>query len=295
VAGEVVDNERGTPVTQAPTLVSLISQSNPVITQAPVLVAVRPPVAVSIRVTQAPILTAHRAPNATGVRTTQAAFLVAGTSEGNVQVRVTQSALLIATQDGIPGQTRQRAWTFDFDGHSFYVLDLSEEGTWVLDLTTMQWSKFETPGHGSWNMINGLFWESNRMVVAGDAINPNVNRLDPTSHLDDGWRPVEYKVSGGIVSRGRDGKRLSSLRMAVSAGHVGDPTGTPSITMKFSDDNGDTWSNDYTTTILTSSYSQRIEWNSLGLIKNPGRVFEFSDTGGLVRIDGVEAQIEGSE
>lgn len=274
MAGQEPANDYGTPVTQAPLLSAVSYGASPVVTQAPLLVAVRPPATVQVRTTQAPVLAAVN-------------------YDGNIDVRVTQAALLIAYKTGVPGQTRQRAWTFDFDGHSFYVLDLSEEGTWVLDLTTGEWSKFETPGYGVWNMLNGFAWESNRMVVGGDSIVPTVYKLDPSSHLDDGWRAVEYKVSGAILSRSRNGVRHNSLRLAVSAGYTVDSE--PIMTLRWSDNNGGTWSNDYDFPIYAGQYSQRIEWNSLGLISNPGRVFELSDTGGLIRIDGLEADIEGME
>jgi len=292
LAGEV-DNKKGTPVTQAPSLVSYQRQSVPAVTQASYLVAYRHPASTGVRTTQAPLLVAYRQPASTGVRSTQDALLATVTSEGNIDVNVTQFALLVLYKTGVGGQLRQRAWTFDFDGHTFYALDLAEEGTWVYDTITDQWSKFETPGYGVWNMLNGISWESNRMVVGGDSIVSTVYRLDPESHYDDGWRPVPYKVTGGVSSRSRDGARLSSLRMAVSAGYTVDAN--PTMTMSFSDDNGATWSKPYDFNVEMGNYTQRVEWNSLGLIKIPGRVFEFSDQGGLIRIDGVEAQIEGQE
>lgn len=290
--GGVVD-AKGTPVTQAPTLVLGDNQSAPSITQGASLVAHRPPPSLSGRITQGATLVTHRQPPSTGARTVQAAAYILGNTEANVGVKVTQAATLIAWKTGIPGQTRQRAWTYDLDGHTFYVLDLGVEGTWCYDFVTSQWSKYETPGYGIWNMVNGYAWESNRMVVGGDAIYPIVLRLDPHSHLDDGWRPVTYTVTGGVSSRDRNGKSCDSLRLAVSTGYLVDPM--PTITMKFSDDNGATWSDDYPFELISGNYNQRVEWNSLGQIAIPGRVFEFTDEGGLIRIDSADAQIEGQD
>lgn len=292
MAGGVVDNE-GTPLTQAPTLVASVLEAAPSITQAAIYFTHRPPPSVSARVTQEGIMVAHRQPASTGLRATQTAWLALHSYEGNIDVNVTQAAIMIAWKTGVPGQTRQRAWTFDFDGHTFYVLDLAEEGTWLYDFSTGQWSKFETPGFGAWNMLNGFAWESNRMVVGGDSLYPIVHALDYDSHLDDGWRPVEYKVTAGVTTRERNGKSVDSVRLAVSTGYTVDEE--PTITMRFSDDNGATWSDDYDFQLVSGEYSQRVEWNSLGQIKIPGRVFEFSDQGGLIRIDGADAQIEGQE
>lgn len=289
----VPDPERGTPVTQGPTYLASIGQTAPAITQAGWFIAHRAPPSRTVRTTQDPILATIRPPASYQIRSTQDIVLALNSSEGNLAVKVTQAALLMAWKSGVPGQTRQRAWTFDFDGHTFYVLDLAEEGTWCYDFATEQWSKFETPGYGVWNFLNGFAWESNRMVVGGDSILPTVHVQNPQSPFDDGWRPVDYRVTGGITTRSRDGKSVDSLRLGVSAGYMADPM--PTITMKFSDDNGATWSSDYPFQLEKGKYTQRVEWNSLGQMAIPGRVFEFSDQGGLIRIDGADIQIEGNK
>lgn len=289
----VVNNKKGTPVTQAALLSARRALAAPAVTFGGFLVSHRPPPSKAARVTESPLLAAVRPPASTGVRTVQSPTLAAVNFQGNIKVRVTQAAMLVAWKTGVPGQTRQRAWTFDFDGHNFYVLDLGPEGTWVLDLTTQQWSKFETPGYGVWNFLNGFAWESNRMVVGGDSILSTIYRLDPKSAYDDGWRPIDYKVTGGISTADRRGKSIDSVRLVVSAGYVADPM--PTIKMRFSDDAGATWSDYYTYQMEKANYTQRIEWNSLGQMDIPGRVFEFYDQGGLVRIDSADVQVDGQD
>jgi hypothetical protein len=41
-------------------------------------------------------------------------------------------------------------------------------------------------------------------------------------------------------------------------------------------------------TVTPSDYSQEFAWRSLGLIRAPGRMFELSDNGAAVRIDGLD-------
>lgn len=287
IAGQPID------ISQSGAYVTSIQQPSSRLTQGGLLVSYKQPPSTSVEVSQAPVLVAHRSPPTRTVAVSQIPANILYSRGDNAVIRVSQSALLMAWKTGVAGQTRQRAWTFDFDGHTFYVLDLAQEGTWVYDFTTEQWSKFETPGYGVWNLLNGFAWESNRMVVGGDSIYPIVNVLDPTTHLDDGWRPVEYKVTAGLSARDRDGKSMDSVRLGVSAGYMADPM--PTITMRFSDDNGATWSQDYPFQLVSGQYSQRVEWNSLGTFGIPGRVIEFSDQGGLVRIDGADAQIDGQE
>lgn len=289
----VVDNLKGTPITQAGLLATKQSQSIPTVVQGGFLVSHRRPPSENARVSQEGFLVSHRPPASRSVRAVQETLLVLGDTDWNNEVIVTQAALLIAWKTGVPGQTRQRAWTYDLDGHTFYVLDLAQEGTWVYDTVTDTWSKFETPGFGVWNMLNGFAWESNRMIVGGDSIYSIVSKIDPASHFDDGWRPVTYKVTGGMSVRDRNSKSISSVRLAVSSGYMVDPL--PTISVRFSDDNGATYSDEYPFQLNQGTYTQRIEWNSLGQIKIPGRVFEFSSEGGLIRIDGADVQIGGQD
>ena len=286
-------NRKGTPLTQGAVYVARVTATKTAITEGEVLVAARPKSSAGARVSQGPVLMAARPLSAHQERIVQAAMLASVNSQGNLYVRVSQAALLIATKTGVPGQLRQRAWTFDFDGHTFYVLDLAQEGTWLYDFTTQQWTKFSTPGFGVWNMLNGFAWESNNMVVAGDSIQPVVYKLDPTTHLDDGWRPIQYIVTGGISTGTRDSKSIDTVRLSVAAGYETDPM--PTMTMRFSDNNAATWSQDYPFPLVAGMYNQVVEWNSLGQITVPGRVFEFRDQGGLVRIDSATMQVEGQE
>src|SRR5665213_825321 len=52
---------------------------------------------------------------------------------------------------GLPDSARSRAWSFVLDGHTFYVLDLGTEGTFLYDIDTQQWCQFKTDGHNGWN------------------------------------------------------------------------------------------------------------------------------------------------
>jgi len=292
----VSDLTHGTPVTQGGMYYLGQGGTSPSVAQAPLLAAVRTTPVHEIRVSQTPIMAAYIPRVAKTVKLNQTALLGLVSGANDLSVDVTQGALLIGFKSGIPTQTRNRSWTFDFDGHTFYVLDLGPEGTWVYDQVTQQWCKFETPGFGQWNMINGFDWESGRKIIGGDAIYSKIYYMDPTSHLDDGFRSVIYTVTGGLPSRSRTGKSVDSVRLAASVGNLTDPTQPmPTISLRFSDNYGGTWSQEYPFALQAGNYDQRVEWNSLGQMKIPGRVFEFTTTGGLVHIDGADAQIDGQE
>lgn len=189
---------------------------------------------------------------------------------------------------------RQRSWTYDFDGHSFYVLDLGGP-TLVFDTLSGQWTRFETAGFdGAWNFKNGFHWRDGKKVVGGfDGIG-TLLELNPDSFLDEGWRPVDYELRGLVSVTGIDFVRQYSLRLVGLAGAPADPVGPATLSMQFSDDQGQTWGEVYTVT-LNQNTRQRIEFRSLGAFTEPGRIFRLFDQGGLRFIAYVEAEIGGEK
>src|ERR1700761_7246620 len=72
---------------------------------------------------------------------------------------------LVVYGTGVPEESRTRAWTFTLDGHTFYVLDLGPEGTFLYDVVTQQWCEFITDGYGGWNMKAGTMWQEGRIIA----------------------------------------------------------------------------------------------------------------------------------
>ena len=183
-----------------------------------------------------------------------------------------------------------RAWAYTMDGHTFYVLDLGAEGTFVYDLDTQQWSQFQTNG-GNWSMIAGCMFGDR--VVAGDIATDDVWELVPSAMFDSGDNAYEisHVCTGGLVHRSRVYLSCAALRVTASFGQL-DDVGGVNMTLRFSDDQGQTWTTPDTIALTEGSYSQEIAWRSLGSFAAPGRIFELSDSGGLIRIDGADAMIE---
>ncbi len=219
--------------------------------------------------------------------------LAAYDSDVQVVPRITQQAILAAYGTGVPSKDRSRAWIFDFDGHRFYVLDLGEEGTWLFDFTTRQWSRFDTVGYeGLWNARLGVYWAAKRATVVSDRVNSYLHLIEPTQALDESWRPIEYEVTGGLAARDRPYYSQDSFRLVASVGHLADPLGT-TINFSFSDDNGNTWTTMESVVLTPDDYDQEIAWTSLGSFHSPGRIFKVTDIGGLLRIDSATAEVEG--
>lgn len=241
------------------------------------------------RTPEVALLAAYKATGIVQARISQGALLVAHSSD--VATRAAETALLVAYRTGVGGLVRSRAWTYTMDGHTFYVLNLGEEGTFVYDTTTDQWAEFETGGYGIWNMINGFEW--GLYVVGGDVTSATVWTIDPDAVIDEDWRPIEHKVNGGLPSRSRDGVPLDALFLTISSGDIAEEGAE--LKMRFSDDQGRTWSSYYTITLMQANYSQDIAWRSLGQISAPGRIFEIYDVGGMIRIDDCNAILSGKD
>lgn len=205
--------------------------------------------------------------------------------------QTSQLGALIVYGTGIPNQSRSRAWTFTLDGHTFYVLNLGSQGTWLYDVITKQWCQFETDGYDQWNMINGTMW-GNSQIVAGDSITDQVWSLDPSAVLDEAWRQIEHVVTGGLQTRNRVYHSVEALRLNASFGLLDDVNGA-AITLNYSDDQGTTWSPDLDISLTEGDYTGEIAWRSLGAFSAPGRIFRISDIGGLIRINGADVYVDG--
>lgn len=226
-------------------------------------------------------------------RMTQEAALVVWTAGVYDVPRLSQQYALVPWASTPPGaENRTLAWAFTLDGHLFYVLDLGNEGTFVYDHLSGQWAQFRTEGFIGWNMRVGTTWQQPNRVVAGDTQYGEVWELSPDDLLDEEFRPIEHIVTGGISTRSRTYLSVDSLRITGSIGAVQDDENGILTKMKFSDDAGHTWSDDYEVTINADEWDREIAYRSLGSFMAPGRVFSFSDLGGMLRIDGADVFID---
>lgn len=217
---------------------------------------------------------------------------------GQTVALVTQSVadtslagVTVAYTVGAPDVFTQRAFPMTFDGHPFYVLHLGQEGTFVFDMSTRQWSQFQTEGYDTWNFEASTVW--NGFTVGGSLTDGSIWKIVPTGFLDEDWRAIERIVTGGFPMRAR--KSVTNFGLIVS-GAVGDieADSDSSIKLEISDDNGANFI-DVGTIDLTTDTKQELAWLSLGKITAPGRIYRITDTGALKRIDDAENQIEGED
>ena len=200
-----------------------------------------------------------------------------------------------------PNSYRVRAFPFSLDGHDYYVLHLGQQSTVVYDLTTGQWAEWGSPDLPYWRLNYGFNWLSmpgsaytsgnTSNALCGDFLNGQLWTLKPEQGYDEDLMtgeaiPFTRRVVGGVPMRLRETQKVGAAYVTASIG-VPSLTGAE-ITLRTSDDNGYTWTDHGTITATADDYDQEYVWRSLGLIKAPGRIFEITDTGATVRIDGLD-------
>lgn len=206
--------------------------------------------------------------------------------EGDVPT--TEALPFIEAQPSVdvnPDMNRLRAWTFTLDGHDYYVLRLGEDVTLVYDTITRQWSEWATADWDVWRVNVGLNWGS-QDIVAGDLAEGQLWNIDPVARLDDITIPITTVVTGGLPMRGLDSVPCGVML----TGSLGEPAADSEgigVRLETSDDNGKTFTDHGQVPLLTGENYQPT-WLSIGQISAPGRVFKFTDVGGMARVDGAD-------
>ncbi len=202
-------------------------------------------------------------------------------------LRTSQYGVLAVYGDGATADFRMRAWGFTLDGHRFYVLHIGEQGTFVYDFTTQQWSEWVTQGFtAAWNAYVGLNWGADDRILAADRQNPIVWEIDPETQQDEGFKDIVREVTAIIPNSGYSWRTHDSVSLYAS---VGSPSSTlsPYIELTYSDDQGRTYQApaDSLIVIVPGETRQQLDWMSLGSFESPGRIINIRDYGGVVRID----------
>lgn len=236
------------------------------------------------RLSQLAALVAYGPPETKFTHESQKVLLAATAQGNNVTTRISQAALLVAYGTGVPSTQRSASWTFVLDGHRFYVLPLGPEGDWAYDMTTKEWCQLQSQGFPGINFTHGVMWGIR--VIGGDALYTYLYELDPNQPLDESWREVQHMVTGGLATRTRSVIGVANFTLTASVGL--DSEIDQNISLAFSDDNGVTWSKEFTFP-LTDVSSQVLTWNALGSYAAPGRVFRITDYSGPIRLDGADA------
>jgi hypothetical protein len=151
-----------------------------------------------------------------------------------------------------------KAWTYQENGHSFYVINFtSANTTWVYDLTTRLWHERA--------YLNGGEYERHRADthtfvndthVVGDYESGKLYALD-SEHYSDNGAEIKRMRSAPHISSSNARIQYNSFELEAESGVglSGNGQGVdPKVILQFSNDGGYTWSNE--------------KWASLGKIGN---------------------------
>lgn len=167
------------------------------------------------------------------------------------------------------------AYTYQQDGHTFYVLSFpSANATWCLDLTTGVWhERMYWDGAENRHRGNCYAFAFGRHLV-GDHTNGKIYELSLDAYTDDG---ATLRALRRTRHQHAEGRRLfwASLQIDIEAG-VGLASGQgsdPQMMLRWSDDGGHTWSNEHWHSMgKIGEYARRAIWRRLGASRN--RVYE---------------------
>jgi hypothetical protein len=174
------------------------------------------------------------------------------------------------------------AWTYQLEGHEVYVVTFPSIGdnglTWAFDNTTGLWHKWlYRNNQNEYERHRGnccAFF--NQQVLVGDYQNGKIYQLSRNYYTDDGQQIRRIRRAPHITS---DLQRqyFHELQIQFQPG-VGLSTGQgedPQAMLRWSNDGGSTWSNEYWTTIgKQGKYLNRAIWRRLGFSRD--KVFEVS-------------------
>lgn len=242
----------------------------------------------SPRVDQLVTLAAFAPPSAAQTRLSHDQALIAyAAAEGNVTAKSSQLEMLVAYGTGIPITKTANSWTFVLDGHRIWVLSLGPEGDWAYDKDTKQWCQLQTQGFDGLNFTQGVMW--GLRIMGGDVLFSTLYEFDADQPADEGWRPIQHVVTGGIQTRAPNMIGVANFRLTASVGNLSEDSTDVSLT--FSDDNGHTWVGPFTITLEQGQTSVPLVWSALGAFAAPGRIFKISDEGGMLSIYGADVAL----
>ena len=177
-------------------------------------------------------------------------------------------------------------YTYQQDGHSFYVLIFPEANrTWVYDVATQAW-------HERAGFTNGVFTRHrsncqaffNGENIVGDYQNGNLYIFDLNAFADNGavqkWLRSWRALPTGQNNYKRTIHHMMEIDFEMGVGIVSGQGSDPQVMLRWSDDSGHTWSNEHWAAIgRMGEYGANAIWRRLGAtMKHRDRVYELSGT-----------------
>ena len=175
-----------------------------------------------------------------------------------------------------------RAYTYQQEGHSYYVLNC-DEATWTYDMSTGLWHQ------RAFLAENGTL-ERHRVQVytaglglhlAGDYADGRMYEMDLDTFTDDGQEIPRIRTAPHFAAEDLQWLFHHRFQLDLETGIGRDggaqPGVTPQLMLRFSDDGGHVWSNEkWVSAGALGNYRHRALWRRLG--KSRDRVYEIRQT-----------------
>jgi hypothetical protein len=171
------------------------------------------------------------------------------------------------------------AYSYQLEGHECYVVSFpSIDLTWVYDAATQLWHKWlslDSYGvyHRHRSNCQAIFQS---FVLVGDYLNGSIYALDKNTFTDNGSTIRRLRRAPHLVADFNQ-QFFEKLQIQFQPG-VGLVTGqgsNPQAMLRWSNDGGETWSNEHWASIgAIGKYKNRAIWRKLGTARD--RVFEVS-------------------
>ena len=198
-----------------------------------------------------------------------------------------------------PDMSDAVAYTYQQDGHAFYVLNFpSGRTTWVFDAATGVWHERAYFDNGTFDRHRGNC-QCNYLghIVIGDYETNSIYTFDLRTYADNGgvqkWLRSWRALPTGQNNLKRTAQHSLQVMFESGTGLDGTTQGTnPQVMLRWSDDGGHTWSDEHWTTIgAIGAYGTRAIWRRLGMtLKLRDRVYEVSGTD-PVKLDIINAEL----
>lgn len=188
------------------------------------------------------------------------------------------------------------AYTYQQDGHSFYVLTFPTAGkTWVYDVATQAWHERASGDDNEYRHRSNCQMTFNNEVIVGDFENGKLYAFDLTVYSDSGaiqkWLRSWRALQPGQNNLKRTAHHSLQLDCESGVGLITGQGSDPQVMLRWSDDGGNTWSSEHWSSMGgIGEYGRRVFWRRLGMtLKLRDRVYEVSGT------DPVKIAITGAE
>lgn len=257
-------------------------------------------VSADLRLTQADAVVVFNVPS-DEVRVSQADGSLISLTVSDIQV---SQADVVVVYRGRVEDPKVRAWTFTLDGHEFYVLSLGTRETLVYDVATSEWYTWGSGEEEVWRAKVGINWTGTGAlpglfgsnVLVGDDSTGTLYFLAPDSDRDDDALEgagvarsfIRSVTTQHIVKAGYSVEMCFGIQVF---GSIGQTSGfEDAVTLEISDDRGESWVDVGSLIPPIGSFDFRLNWQSLGAMQAPGRLFRLRDRGALKRIDDFELE-----